>query len=27
MGHVFVRRPNDSSDSRDRGHVARVFGL
>ena len=27
MGHVFVRRPNNSSDSRDRGHVARVFGL
>jgi hydrogenase maturation protease len=27
LGHVFVRRSNHSSDSRDRGHVARVFGL
>ncbi len=27
MGHVFVRRANDPSHSRDRGPVARVFGL
>jgi hydrogenase maturation protease len=27
MGHVFVRRPSDQTGSRDRGDVARVFGL
>ncbi len=27
MGHEFVRRPMDRGDSRDRGDVARVFGL
>ncbi len=27
MGYVFVRRPNDQTGSRDRGDVARVFGL
>ncbi len=27
LGHAFVRRTNLPSDSRDRGHVARVFGL
>ena len=27
MGHVFVRRPSDQAGSRDRGPVARVFGL
>lgn len=27
MGHVFVRRPGDSTGSRDRGRFDRVFGL
>ena len=27
LGHAFVHRTNRPSDSRDHGHVARVFGL
>ena len=27
MGHLFVRRSDDQTNSRDRGSVARVFGL